>query len=1003
MKESRVRFSSMFGRSCRGARIRSESCGNPADDRNTSPARTPRRYKPTSLALLNKTLRTVTPTKIPRPSFQRTAELEDLTSTSTGAANPPDLRMNTENYGALPSSYRRIRKAKSMQSPRRHALSSQESPLSKPLHGGRTLRNATSFATLPISNLHVRLKQSLPFLRSKSASTRHPHSYDGSGSHEEAIHLARAQFLDEIEYQGVRDMSLRSNGMKLKIHRRPFRNSVRTSLLIDPSKSPSAQHVRGESPQSDRAKRSFSSSVRDRLRKALGMSIKGKESIPPQQLEAQRSHFRELEDYGGAVSGFDSYLIEDKSQGTRQSVYRPANIDQDALEDLDKIPLNLRSSVSRESLHSNSRSRVTSWTNSSTTGSIGLRSGLIERNRLSIIKEDGGPHQPSSSAGRHIGGVEVFHEPLQSITTDGQPLPSVDSRRVYSALIKRISQEDAEVERTRVALEIINQKHEKDGKKSAEEIPTIRTVHSNSSLMSAITDTHKRQFGSGSGSCHQIETKKTPEQHKEIADKRKERLADQECQSSFFPFSGESNPSAPSPFKKFLHDRRGRQRKSGNESESDNRSVIINRQPSNTVMNRSRFGFSSESIYSRTTNGGVNEQYRSPMASSEEVFREIKDEFDGTGMATIIPATYVGSNSGSSTAVSGLDDPKLYHSPWNVWSDTPVQLTGPEESSRGTHTREKAQMNSDESSKEAERPTPSEDHLRSATTDLESGRPPLLDLKFMSGGNTQKSKGLLTGSKSHAELLTKGSVDALSNISNNAEDGSKTSGSLRKLSSGNLSQILKGKSQVSKGQQDAGKENNPTDQQASPPLSTPGRLHLQFRYGASNGKLRKRASETAFNSRKGIHATPHCTTISTTTTPSRSEESPSEKAKEHLVSRLSRPFNMDVPPHNRPFDSMYLGKRTPGHPDAFGNSRLSVAPHVSPTHGGSRADVAQGSPNVETTALPSASSSAGTNTSKVLSLFSSKRMVSNFLKTRRGERSTSEGSQSVMGGEQAFI
>ena len=241
-------------------------------------------------------------------------------------------------------------------------------------------------------------------------------------------------------------------------------------------------------------------------------------------------------------------------------------------------------------------------------------------------------------------------------------------------------------------------------------------------------------------------------------------------------------------------------------------------------------------------------------------------------------------------------------------------------------------------------------------------------------------------------------------ISNKANDDSRANSSLRKLSPSNLGKLLKEKkSHISIRKDRADKENIPTEENDSPPVSTPGRPQLQFRAGNTTGRLRKRASKMAFNSQRGPYSTPQSAPKSISTTPTRFEDSPCEKVKDQLVARLSRPFNMDVPPHNRPFDSTYLGKRTPGHPDAMGAPRLSVARPVPEVSEGLVLPNRHDSSTVEATDLPAGTLHGGRSSSKVLGMFGSKRMVSNFLKSRKISKSISEDGQTMLGGSPAFI
>ncbi|KIW26942.1 uncharacterized protein PV07_06729 [Cladophialophora immunda] len=851
--------------------------------------------------------------------------------------------VGSENYGALPSSYRRVRKSKSL-------------------------------VAFPSSNLRVRLQRSLPFLRRQSTTTTFYKGSEGAWErHEEAVQIARAQFLDG---SGHGDPQETEPHMPRKGKRRThkFRKTVRASAYLETDQ-PNITTTR-----------SLSLTFRDRVRRVLGKSLSRKDGLPPQQLEAQRNHFSDFDKESTLVSGFDAYQITDDGLTSRQSGCPQPILEHDPLEDLDKVPYTVHSAASRESLHSNARSRVTSWTNSSITSSIGLRSGPIERNRLSIIKEDGGPHQPSSSAGKHIGGVEVLHEPLHSVTNEGRTLPAVDSQRIYSALIKRINQEEIEVERTRIALETINQEREATRTEVSEAKPTIRAVQSDSSLTTMTGPHPNRRSSSQSGSRHQSASTWADEQHKENADKRWERLAEQESQSTFFPFSSEKNPNTPSPFKRFLNERRRRSRSSSgrsNRADLDSGSVIVNRQSSNPVMGRPQFGLSSASIYSRTTNGGSNEQYQQPLDSSDELRTTGFADSEATGMTTILANSFA----------------SPMNSQWNPWSDTVKRHDRAPGSNSGSHTRERAQVHSEGEVGEDEE-IATQTLAGSAGPRIAPSRYAQATFGATSGPSTSNVQSATATVKTHAGLLKRASADALSSISNKAEDGSKGSGSLRKLSPGNIAKLFKEKrSQRSLGPQSAGKENSPPIQPDSPPVSTPGRLHLQFRNGTTSGRLRKRASETVFYS-GNLYSTPHG---SISTTPSRSHESPSENAKDHLVARLSRPFNMDVPPHNRPFDSMYLGKRTPGHPDTFGSNRLSVAPRTTLDGGGMDMQTDLGVGDDGATALPSRSYSVGKSAAKVLGLLGSKRMVSNFLRSRRGERSTSAGEHILGEGSPAFI
>ncbi|KIV85122.1 hypothetical protein PV11_00857 [Exophiala sideris] len=961
---------------------------------------TQRRYKAVGHGLSNKTLRDATESQIPRPSSRRGAKpgLHYF-----GDAPVSDLDTTSETYGAVPSSYRKLRKAKSMLSPRSQGMMSHHSPWRSSQGTERSLRSVTSSAIMTTDNLRVRIKRSMSFLRPKSTiAIQKTVDHEWSGR-EEAVQMARAQFLDEMEHQRLQNRGDSPTKFMLKRQHKSVDGHLKKGHKQDMDQSQSASSENHQSSGTCSSKRSFSTSLRHRFRRVLGRTVTSKDKIPPQQRDARKSHLWDLENEAGATNAFDTYSVEDEAQPVQQNVYPPEPSDhQNALEDLDKFPQTLQSGASRESLHSNTRSRVTSWTNSTTTGSISLRSGAIERNRLSIIKEDGGPHQPSSSAGRHIGGVDVFRKPLQSTSNDGRILPPIDSQRVYSALIKRINQEEAEAERTRAALEAINQSNANTADEVVNVRPTIRAVHSDSSLTSRTTvapDEQYREFSVGSYPWQSESTSESHQQQDGVVSKQQERLVMQESQSSFFPFSSEKNPGAPSPFKRFLEER-GRRGRSNTCTNSDigNDSVVAHRIPSNSIVDRPRYGMSSESIYSQTTNGGFNEQYRTPIGSSEDFGWASQTGCGTTGMATI-PVRYSQSRSDSGPATTVRRQTST--SEWKPWSDTLTAIRPGDGDYPSVHMQEQAPTSFDNGSHHTQ-PAGQDDLLVLRNVSDTISQLPSLDVKTVPSSNPPKPMHTINVRKSRRVLFERASADALGCLTNEAGDDCRGSNSLRKMSPSTIGKILRvKKSRMLNGQDHRGKENIPTDNNGSSPTSTPGSLQLQFRNGNAAGRLREKASERAFGSQKGSSSTPRSAPQSVSTTPSRFGDSPGQKAKDCLVARLSRPFNMDVPLENRPFDSMFLGKRTHGLPDTIGNSRLSVAQQV-PNRSKDALGQEGYNPDIAEPKVPmAASSTVGRSASKVLGMLTSKRMVSNFLRSRRGERSTSQ--QSLTGGSPAYL
>ena len=164
--------------------------------------------------------------------------------------------------------------------------------------------------------------------------------------------------------------------------------------------------------------------------------------LPTQQIDSLRPHFH---DYGCVALGLDldglpipipdDDLLDRVNARLQSPRQMPVHLDPDAR------PGSIRSVPSSENL-SIVKSRVTSWADSSVANTM-TKQQLLKR--LSIIQENGGPHQPSSSASR-IGmaarkGYAVFGKPMKVNGSNGKPGEVVHSRRVFSALQKKLDED----------------------------------------------------------------------------------------------------------------------------------------------------------------------------------------------------------------------------------------------------------------------------------------------------------------------------------------------------------------------------------------------------------------------------------------------------------------------------------------------------------------------------------------------------------------------------------
>lgn len=858
-------------------------------------------------------------------------------------AAPESTQFGTlDGYGSLPSSYRRLRKAKSVLTPNQRTISLHNMSSCSPA-SARTLRNVKSSIGEAEQGLKLGLKRSISFLRgsSNNLSKAFKREEPQTRHNDEAIQLAQEQFLNELEMQRLKKKSSFLFSAKARHQQKAFRKTVRSNKTTEFGDGVKSEDQNVVHPKSESKARSLSASLRDRFKRAFGKTTKDK--FPTQQLDASRPHFRDYVDGSGNEGNLDQYFIGEEDPTARGSLYIPSDHDCRSLEDLDRMSTTLRSAQSMESLHSNSRSRVTSWTNTTMSNSLGGRNTPLEHKRLSIIKEDGGPHQPSSSVGRHKGGLEVFREPLPPQMYGRSEEPRIDPQRLYSALTKRIDQEQADAESLHNSVASSNNTPNNlpTNARNYKTTPTVRAVPSEASLYTIAPDNEHRQFSIGAPSWHE-DSGMTPQQlahHNENVERRKSQLALQEEQSSFFPFSDRSKPPKPSPFKLALRARKENQ----DTSDSESGSVIVKRSREPVHQVHGSYGMSDESMYSRTTGGGSNPQHESAYSGP--------DDLDGSppvgGMATIIPTKVNRYPRPTASLVQVHRTRSSDRGEWQSWANN--QMNNLERRNSRTsvsHHREHAQINEEDTAiggrpstsrglgcnkldrRPSERTTRNQNANMATPVGLKrdtsmNDRFPLLELKEVPRNNTPKP--------------TPTDLQRASMMGMNDENVRRGGSDLQKKSSG----VLRGKkSQTSFGFKD--------QDENSPPVSTPGRLNV-----TGQQPKRKMAS---FATLKDL--------------------TPTSKPKLHSqnLARLSRPFDMDVPDGNRPFDSEYLGIEQPVH-KAEKAGRLSVAPAhmataLTPDYAGDDEGGA--------TALPKIEGRSGER--KVMN---SKRMVSNFLRSRR--------------------
>ena len=266
-------------------------------------------------------------------------------------------------------------------------------------------------------------------------------------SQDAAIQLARNEYLRQLEQQRLKErpsfLSLNNNRSQ-----KSFRRTVRTNSTNsygNAAASPTSLSVSKPKGIGTKA-RDISISLKNKLKRVFQREQTPGIGFPEQQIDSQRQHFG------------DQLNLTSNSDRGRQSIpvpghellhrvnSRPVSPHRMPVH-LDRVesPGSIRSVPGSDRL-SFSASRVTSWTNSTAANTMSKQQ-LMERQRLSIIQENGGPYQPSSMSSSRAGiaarnGYALFRRPLNRNNENDRTNAPVNSQRVFSALQKRFHEQD---------------------------------------------------------------------------------------------------------------------------------------------------------------------------------------------------------------------------------------------------------------------------------------------------------------------------------------------------------------------------------------------------------------------------------------------------------------------------------------------------------------------------------------------------------------------------------
>ncbi|PVH86262.1 hypothetical protein DL98DRAFT_567695 [Cadophora sp. DSE1049] len=347
-----------------------------------------------------------------------------------------------DDVASTPSSYRRIRRSKSMFSPLKapnvfYTNGTPDRPESSYI-GGRIAASYSQSPSTQPKHTALRAPKSMSFLRGRQDPTQ-------SDRNDTAVQLARDRFFRDAEQQRLREQPSFLFRAKAQKQEKPFRKSVRTSSSNSYGL-PIASNNQAIAPKEHGLKdaaRKASKTIRNKLKRVFGRSSKDDEpvTIPNQQVSARETHVRQYNgDSKAAEEAFTDIPHPDEGSlsrvASRVPVIHTATSNQQ-----------LRSNAgSIKSFESDDKSRVTSWTSAGANTIAGPPTkAQLEREqhqRLSIINEVGS-HVPSSSFSRsrlanQFSAYPVVHRPSKS--TGHIPAPTVDSARVYSALMKRLDE-----------------------------------------------------------------------------------------------------------------------------------------------------------------------------------------------------------------------------------------------------------------------------------------------------------------------------------------------------------------------------------------------------------------------------------------------------------------------------------------------------------------------------------------------------------------------------------
>ena len=329
---------------------------------------------------------------------------------------------------STPSSYKKIRKTKSMFNPAKTPSLSFMTGSSK--KRSRRLSQLNEPGGTDNTRPESRADVSLSFPAQADAT---------SNSQDAALKLARDTYVRQLEQQRLKEKTSFMDFAKPRKSAKAFRRTVRTSSTNSYGSAVGSTATQSKEPSQNSGlgsrARNVSVVLKNKLKRVFQRQPETEESVPKQHLNASRPYFGGyMFASNGVQQHYDHHIPSPDGETLRRVDSRGSTVrDASAFVERPSNPASIRSVRSDASL-AEETSRVSSWANSTTTGSLATNQAK-EHKRLSIIHEHGGPYQPSSSM-RSYGDLSrryaAFNDPIRDYSAGG----------LFSSLKKKIEENE---------------------------------------------------------------------------------------------------------------------------------------------------------------------------------------------------------------------------------------------------------------------------------------------------------------------------------------------------------------------------------------------------------------------------------------------------------------------------------------------------------------------------------------------------------------------------------